>query len=110
MELNLENANIIGVKNLNVEQLKLPILGIIVVTQENASLLNHTKVDSDENSLLSNEEVYQFIKHSKPKNKNALSCFMNRLRNLGLNWVKIDNSCKYKRKDLMTFLEKLKEY
>lgn len=107
MHIDLENQKIIGLKDLNLDQ-NLPILGIIIVT-DNSCLLKDIKVDGNESTLLSNEEVYQFIKHKEPKSKNALSSFMNRLRNLGLLAIKIGGSYKYKQKDLLSFLDKQKE-
>jgi hypothetical protein len=108
MNLDLENKTIIGVKDLNLDDKNLPILGIILVT-DNSGLLKDIKVDGNESTLLSNKEVYQFIKHKEPKSKNALSCFMSRLRNLGLPAIKIGDSFKYKHKDLLAFLDNQKE-
>jgi hypothetical protein len=105
--MHLDGKKIIGLKDLNLDQ-NLPILGVILVTDD-SSLNKDIKVDTNDNTLLTNEQVYKWIKHKEPKTKNALSSFMNRLRNLGLPSVKIDNSYKYKFKDLLEFLDKQKK-
>lgn len=102
----IENKKIIGLKDMNIDLYNLPIIGIILVS-DNANVI---KESGNENGLLTNNQVYQFIKNKKPKNDNTANCFMNRLRDSGLPGIKIGGSYKYKQKDLDEFLEKETKY